>query len=514
MARPRQASSKASASPKSTAPKKPTEDKNAIYKALTKYLVTGDEKLLEFICKDKKQAESLRNRVISYYLSSPKFLWYVNKYMNHKFDHSKWTNEEWFRMFAELTKLYGITDTNQLYFARYKANDYGTFAKTVRDYFETLDMQPPSSGEIQALFVLYKNGQFTEDDMDDMRLVISGQEVKRTPKQAAAAPMPGFALPPVQDNEGTKNHDFTHLAPKIQELAHQVTDYIRKRPGCAGCELRGRPSVILDTNLQEPGPVDIVFIALNPGNEEVKKGIPLIGPAGQIFRETFDKLLKAFNFTYLLTNVILCSTPNEASIKNPTKVAKQCAEIVNLIRQQFPAKLTVVMGDKAMKAAGVGGTVSKNNGTFIDGHFVCIHPSALQYGNKQREKFDFAMGELAKLISGVKKEVDQPVNLNVQIQDGSLRIPPDRIIKRIDSSLTLFDIRTFGEQVVFFFKDPNGVKKYYFEDINVPVYLRGGNYSNCPFITSDVNQQLILTNEQKDKLARKLNYDMNSLTGY
>ena len=512
--KPKQTKTKLNPTNKTAAPiKKPTDDKYAIYKILTKYLVTQDEELLKMICKDKKQADTLRNRVITYYFGAPKFLWYINKYLNNLYDHSKWTNEEWFRMFGELTKLYGITDVKSLYFTKYKTNDYGSFVKTINDYYDTVDLLPPSSGEIQSLFILYKNGNISEETLDDMKLVISGQEVKRSPKPAAPM-MPGFALPPVQENEGTKNHTFSHLSPKVQELSKQISDYVRKRQGCSGCELRGRPSVILDTNLQEPGPVDITFITLNPGSEEAKNGIPLIGPAGLIFRESFDKLLKAFNFTYLITNVILCSTPNEASIKNVNKVAKQCAETVNLIRQQFPSKLNVVLGDKAMKAVGVGGSVSKNNGTMVDGYFICVSPSSLQYGAKQRERFDSAMMELANIISGIKSQASPVVNLNTQIQDGSLRIPQDRIIKRIDPSMTLFDIRTFGEQVVYFFKDSNGGKKYYFEDIKTPVYLRGGPYSNCPFITPDVDQELILTGEQKDKLSKKLNYDMNNLTSY
>jgi uracil-DNA glycosylase len=43
------------------------------------------------------------------------------------------------------------------------------------------------------------------------------------------------------------------------------------------------PSCILDTNCKRDlSQVDVVFIAENPGKDEIKKEIPLVGKAGQI----------------------------------------------------------------------------------------------------------------------------------------------------------------------------------------------------------------------------------------
>jgi len=94
------------------------QDTLLVYKALTKYLINGDEKLLEFICHDPKKSYSLRSRVLTYFMTFPKFMWYIDKYINGLYDFNKWTDEQWFKMFHHLTRMFGITNTNQLYFAK------------------------------------------------------------------------------------------------------------------------------------------------------------------------------------------------------------------------------------------------------------------------------------------------------------------------------------------------------------------------------------------------------------
>ena len=490
---------------------KPKKDPYAVYKALTNYLVNGDERLLRFICKDKKKATSLRGRVVTYFMGMPKFLWYVNKYMNNLYDHNKWSNEEWFKMFHQLCIMYGVTSTNQLFFAKYQTNEYADFAKLIREYYKQGDSNIPSSGDIQALYALVQAGIITPVELEDIELLATGKESGGKKKNT---PTTAFHMPKVvsQADFTTSNKTFDDLSPAMQTFVNQVKKYVKSHSGCQGCPLRSHTPVILDTNLDKPGPVDVAIIGLNPDNDDLKHGITYTGPGGRIFRGTFDKILHAYKIKYVMLNSILCSTPNEKDLDKPAQIIKKCAGHVKLIREQFPSKLTVVMGDKAMKAVGVKGAITKNNGKLVDGYFVMIHPNAVQHGQKNQERFDFAMAELAKLIEG---EVGKAANeASASFDTSKIRIPADAIVDRLSARMTLFDIRQFGEQIVYIMKDEDGKKKYHFEDISIPIFIKGGQYSECPNITSVVEQSVLLSAKQKEILTKRLYHNMKALIDY
>ena len=98
---------------------------------------------------------------------------------------------------------------------------------------------------------------------------------------------------------------------------------------CSSCDLFDAPSCILDTNCKRDlSQVDVVFIAENPGKDEVKKEIPLVGKAGQMFRKYFKKY-GIDKMKYLLTNTVLCQTLlPDGKTGNPTsEVIELCKEI-------------------------------------------------------------------------------------------------------------------------------------------------------------------------------------------
>jgi len=81
---------------------------------------------------------------------------------------------------------------------------------------------------------------------------------------------------------------------------------------CSICDLLDSPSCIMETNCEEDlSKVDVVFVAENPGKSEVDRKIPvpLIGKAGKLFRQYFEKY-KINKMNYCLTNTVLCQTLN------------------------------------------------------------------------------------------------------------------------------------------------------------------------------------------------------------
>ena len=124
---------------------------------------------------------------------------------------------------------------------------------------------------------------------------------------------------------------------------------------CSTCDLLGAPSCILETNSKSDlTKVELIIIAENPGKEEVKKGVPLIGKAGQMFRKYFDKHLKK-DCKWLITNCVLCATiDKDGKTGNPTdEVIDRCKENCFEIIRQCSPKLIVLMGTSPMKAFGL-----------------------------------------------------------------------------------------------------------------------------------------------------------------
>lgn len=482
--------------------KSESKPKYEIYKILTQYLFTGKPELLQELCKNKEDAKKLRYRVVSYFLSIPKLAWYINKYLNNLYDFNKFTDAQWFQTFYDIIRMSGTTEHHHLYFPKFKVSEIAQFYKTIRDFYEISGDEKPSNAELGALLQLYRTGIITEDTLYNLKMTIDGKEptTKRPPQVFGNVAKKEIT----NTNTSTKNKTFEDLSPDIKQLCTQAINYKKTRKGCYGCELRSAPIVTIDTNLTTPGPVDILFIGLNPGKEEVEKGIPFIGGAGQIFRGYLDKMIESLNVKYAILNCILCSTNNEAAITNPTQCVKNCAEFVSILKGQFPAKYTVLMGDKAMKSVGVKGGITKLNGTMVDGYFILLHPSAVQYNSNNRSKLDTAFAALTELVAtGVAKEQQSISCTNLEYS-----ISPDKIISRIDENHTLLDIRILGERVIFIVKDVNGKKKYYFEDVRVPIYIKSGQYHECPAISSSVDTMIVLSAEEKDKLSKSLRMNM------
>lgn len=192
---------------------------------------------------------------------------------------------------------------------------------------------------------------------------------------------------------------FSDLPFAIRGFSNLILDYINSGKTCKSCSLFGRGAVILDTNLQNPGPVHLSILGLNPGNEELASGIPFVGGAGRMLWYYLNPLVNKLNLSYVIYNTILCHTSNEKSISDFKKVGKCCFPIVNTITQYFPSTIKVVFGEKARTIVGAtGGQITKVNGQLIKDYFVMIHPSSLQYNSANRVLFKEAMQRLESLI--------------------------------------------------------------------------------------------------------------------
>lgn len=495
----------------------PTKDKNAIYKLLTDYILDPTEPKLKRLVHDKELAENLKYRCFNYFLTKPKLVIYLDKYLNNIYFWNKCSVEDWFRTFAKITQLIGISNTNQLYFSRYKTFEIKDFYNVIRKYYDSMEEFEPSQNELNCFYELYKTGIIPQSYIDELKLIIEGKETKVNQKPTASPQIIQTTPHPIQEEYtgfDTTKRDFNSLSQPIQQFCNQLKQYINSKLTCRECPLYAKGTVVLDTNLEEPGPVDIAFIATNPGNEEVPKGIPLIGPAGQIFRPYFDKLISHFGLKYLITNIMLCSTPNQNVIKGTQQIVNRCKDVTNIIHQYFPAKFTVLLGTEAMKAYGIKGGISKLNGQIIDNkYFIMYHPSAPQYGQVKKSVFDTAFAELFQYLKNNKFGSTGESQLNTV--SAQQRIDSSNFISKIDDDLTLLDIKIIENKVLYIFKDKNGNKKYHMDDsVEIPIYIKSGQYQDCHTISTEIDAISYLSIQQKEMLSRKLYNNMKSFIAF
>ena len=238
---------------------------------------------------------------------------------------------------------------------------------------------------------------------------------------------------------------------------------------CSTCDLLDCPSCILETNSKaDLSKVDVIFIAENPGKDEVKKGRPLVGRAGKMFRKYFEKF-GINKMKYLLTNVVLCQTLNpDGTTGNPSKdVIETCkVNCMNIIKACNP-KLVVLMGASPMSAfgiakAGITSIHEKYEVLNWEGYnvMVLVHPSFVNRNASWEEKFEKGIAKAAEFLSG--KTFDTNHKSTLQKLGKGIRhykIPK----KYYTDEYRLVDVQFLNKtnQVLYIFRDKNNKKEIY-----------------------------------------------------
>jgi len=254
---------------------------------------------------------------------------------------------------------------------------------------------------------------------------------------------------------------------------------------CSVCELLQSPSCILETNCEDDlSKVDIIFIAENPGKEEIEKGTPLIGPAGQIFRKPF-KQYGLDKMNYLITNTVLCQTVSADGKKteNPTdSVIERCKiNCMSIIKMCNP-KLVVLMGATAMKAFGIRKTkdgITKKKGKMYewDGFkcFLTLHPSFFQHnqtdvGKQYHDEFLNEMLNISRHMNG-EDMIELSSDKNVEmIGKGIFRYKiPEHFYT---DQYRLIDIQYLQKtnEILYIFRDKDNKKVFHKENDDYVAY--------------------------------------------
>lgn len=253
---------------------------------------------------------------------------------------------------------------------------------------------------------------------------------------------------------------------------------------CSKCELLDAPSCILESNVDDFSKVDVIFIAENPGNEEVNHDPPkpLVGRAGRIFRKYFNKLFKD-NFNWLLTNCVLCLTLTEdGKTGNPDKDTIQRCKVncFEVIKRCNP-KLVVLMGTSSKDAFGIKGQITKITGEFFEWEGInvmtTIHPSSINRpGGKSKEPiFKDSLEKVAEFLGlTFDKKIDKKDN---KMENGMTSKKGKYLYQLSDAKFysedyMLIDVQYLHKErkVLYIFKDKDNNKIYHKENDDFVCY--------------------------------------------
>ncbi len=280
---------------------------------------------------------------------------------------------------------------------------------------------------------------------------------------------------------------------------------------CSKCELLDAPSCILETNCKDDlTKVDVIFIAENPGKDEVVKEVPLIGKAGQTFRTYFNKYdLNKMN--YLITNTVLCQTilpdgttgnPNEETI-DLCKV--NCFHIIETCKP----KLIVLLGTSPMNAFGLAKSgITNLRGQFFKWKdfdvFLTIHPSFVNRQRSFEEKFAEDMRKVSEFLGAEKKEESKDTSIH---EKGVWKYKiPEHFYT---NEYRLVDVQFINKtnESLYIFRDKNNKKVYHKESDDYYCYQAPKNIEARKIVKFDDLNLVKVPYKQKSKLDPTITYE-------
>jgi len=283
---------------------------------------------------------------------------------------------------------------------------------------------------------------------------------------------------------------------------------------CSVCPLLDTPSCMIETNSEDDlSKVSLVVVAENPGKNEIKKGQPLIGTAGKVFRQYFE-MFGLNKIKYLLTNVVLCQTLNpDGTTGNPTDdVIERCKEnCMNMIRVCNP-DLVLLMGGSPMSAFGI----AKSGITNIHGQifewedyklFLTVHPSFVNRNkNLWMPKFEADIAKVAELISGKKIDIKATVKGKTLGKGVHRYRIPDKFYT---DEYRLIDVQYLNKKskVLYIFRDKHNFKCYHQESDEFVCYQVPEGVEARKLVPYDDLNQISIPYKDRFSLDPKITYE-------
>lgn len=451
------------------------------------------------------------NKIMSYNMTYPHIVWYANKYLNNFYQFSALSSnkvahyENKIRLINTLKNLMDInfqSHRNKLFYLKskdLKDENRGQIKKLLNEYFTTIFNKQYNDKELDFFYTLFEKGHILEEEL------YKADETLHNGKKTLKLNMTTTGFEHYEVNKPTiltprQYLEFCRkrqLHPDIVAYCQSLVDIKKERDKCVTCELYKKPMIIFDTNLEGIDQLDVLFVGLNPGRDEVKYNKTFIGDPSIVLREKIMKFHP--NTKWAITNIIMCHTPNEKDLKDWEVVANNCAQTFLMdVTKKFPAKVFIPIGRQSKEFFKVPGMISKVSGKVHDYDkykiIPLIHPSSVA---RSRDKNGAIFENSWKNIYATVEQlpVNEPCDAQIPVQgdlqktDCSMFLNETNMIKEVTDDLMLFDIVNLdNERVLQIFIDPKGKKKYMFIDYQVPVFIKhSNNWNQNTMITDKVD---------------------------
>lgn len=501
------------------------KSKNPIYELynnLTKYLMQPSDELLKKLLKNKEDGDKLKNRAILQLEAFPNIIYLINKYLNDKYNKLlyEFTPEQYLECFSQLIKKLNLSSNRLFYFPKFSNNPYADFCKKLKKYNDQINGDELSVQEIQALYLLYKEEIIPNDIFDEL-IIDNSDGVKEKTKQKNNEKL----IKTIQFNsisfnkKSSKNRTIDSLENNIKNYLETCKSYIAKsHKGCKYCQLFKEPKIILDTNLNiidQENPIDILFIGQHPNRDDIDAELPMSGNSSSIIRDLLDAIInKNQNIKWGCINQIMCPPlePKFAGDKDfkVDKCILNCKVIFDILINNLNPKLIILLGDKVAKSLNVKDYKNKI-GELIDNKIIIL-PNINNLGySKNKLNFEKGIQTIFSILE--RNKIESLTNLEISKSNNPFNIDPSLIVNKITDEYTILDVKIFKNKLVYILKN-NNVKKYYFEDFKIPIYIKYGQYKNCNYFTEDVDAVCYVNNNELEQLNRKLYANKSNWTKY
>lgn len=457
---------------------------------------------------------NITKRFLLYCYNTPHLVWYINRYLNHLYNFNRFNTSDLLFSLTYLLDVNRITRKSVpdtlLYLKSTELNDKNKakIKELFEEYFSRLYDKEYNQTELNFFYDLVNLNKISFDDIAQIDKHINSGKTTFTIEDVALPNSPrvnNFVL-----------DIYRELPTGIKTFCDQAKQYILSRQECKGCELFGKPTVILDTNMDDGGDVDIIFFGLNPGTEEVEIGKTFVGKAGKILRERMS-LIPA-HIKWVISNVILCHTRNESEIKNPDDVKSRCRELVEGIRQTFPAKIIVPLGAKASEYFGLKGGMANLSGKVFTSNnqqiIPIIHPSAANYNADNLDKFKKDFATILNMFKPQEEQSSATTTISIPEvirQEAQIITTGDKFITQITPDLTFFDVREIDNKILNIYIDQKGQKKYMVVDYNLHFYLKNATWRECNQITEQVDGIVHISGKEKGQAIKMVRDKLNQI---
>lgn len=504
-------------------------------------------------------------RLISYCYNSPHIIWYIDKYMNNKYDFNKLSESDFFHSIRFLLHQHDIMKTRRLFFLKSEENKERNdqeFKKLIRNYYKLIEGRHINNLELNHFFSLYKKNVITYQDIFKMHKLLHNNTNCPIQEQSINSDI---------DLDLMRSNVLTHLqsstTENVQKVITKLNQIKESNPVCASCKFINNQLIPFDSNNDNIKQLDFLIVGVHPSERDIKYKKPFTDDGGIFIREQLESYKYSTNIGFINLMSCMCADDDLGkSKKQQTECIDGCKHIFTSLIKLTNPKYIITVGSKATAYLGITDPISKVCGQLIttDDHTIIpmVNPvSLLKYENtKISNSFNFCLkqmkaiitrteisSETASFVHNIKVDkpktkqtttkksksksnstphADQPTskqsyqqrNADMSDQDkidkliSQFNIDPDDIITEVGDDLTFFDSTSINPKFILnIFLTKDGVQKFQILPFSMPVFINQVPWDASLMINSEFTNHLILTDSNdKYKLNIALRNNMES----